>query len=64
MRGSRVFSNPVTYNYADNLIHVQGWIQDFLKGGSESRVDRGGANSSIVSLKLEDAILFSTKIPR
>ena len=31
---------------------VQGRIQDFLKGGSESGVDiEGGANRSIVSLK-------------
>ena len=31
----------------------QGRIQDFLKGGSESGVDiEGGANPSIVSLKL------------
>ena len=31
---------------------MQGQIQDFLKGGSESVVDlEGGANPSIVSLK-------------
>ena len=34
----------------------QGRIQDFLKGGSESGVDiEGGANPSIVSLKLGGA---------
>ena len=35
-----------------DLLIVQGRIQDFLKGGSESGVDiEGGANPSIVSLK-------------
>ena len=52
----------------------QGRIQDFLKGGSESGVDiEGGANPSIVSLKLGGRsppetmgylILDSTKIPK
>ena len=42
----------VPYEYTHMGHPIQGRIQDFLKGGSESGVDiEGGANPSIVSLK-------------
>ena len=52
---------------------LQGWIQDFLKGGlNQEWIYRGGANPNIVSPKLGGSAppeamgyltLFSTKIP-
>ena len=44
--------NRNTLNHWRDHRFMQGRIQDFLKGGSESGVDiEGGANRSIVSLK-------------